>query len=580
MHLDTFIVSAVILLTAAALGVAVFKRLGLGSVLGLLVAGVVVGPHSPGPYVTVHVDDVRHFTELGVVLLLFVVGLEMRPARLWAMRREVFGLGSLQILLSGLAIAAYASHYLGTWQGALLTGFTLALSSTAFVVQILQERGEIASPMGKAAFAVLLMQDLAVVPLLALVPILSETGTLSAEVPLWEQVLVVIAALVGVWGFGRYGVPFALERMVRQHNREGFSLVVLLAVFVAATATHEVGLSMALGGFVMGMLLSGSRYRYQVQAHIEPYKGIFMSVFFVAVGMSIDLAAVAEEPLRFALHVVAIVSLKLAVMFALGLAFGLGAATATRVTFLLGQAGEFGFVLFGAAKALSVIDDRTFVISVAVISVSMLLTPLMVRVGDHLARRIERRRPSPAADRYGGEGAEVAGRVIIAGYGRVGHTVATLLHASGVPFIAFDTDPARVAQGKADGYPVYYGNTSDPQLFAAAHAERAALVVVTVDHAPAALAAVSHARSTAPNVPIIARARDLDASAHLMEAGATSTYPEAVESSLHLGAEALQMVGVPTDNTDQLLTSVRRADYALVRDTEGSAEPGRSGGSG
>jgi len=217
MDLDSFVISAVMLLAAASVAVAVFKRLGLGSVLGLLVAGVIVGPHSPGPYVTahVHVDDVRHFTELGVVLLLFVIGLEMRPRRLWALRREVFGLGSLQILLSGIAIAAYAGLHQASWKTALLIGLTFALSSTAFVVQLLQERGEIASRHGTTAFAVLLMQDLAIVPLLALVPILSDTGTLSADIPLWEQIAIVLAMFGLVWAFGRYVVPYALNTLPR-----------------------------------------------------------------------------------------------------------------------------------------------------------------------------------------------------------------------------------------------------------------------------------------------------------------------------------------------------------------------------
>ncbi len=204
MELDSFVLSAVLLLIAASVAVALFKHLGLGSMLGLLVAGIIVGPHSPGPYITTHVEDVRHFTELGVVLLLFLIGLEMKPGRLWALRRNVFGLGSLQILLSGVAIAAYMALYQASWKTALLIGLTLALSSTAFVMQLLQERGEIASRHGSTAFAVLLMQDLAIVPLLALVPILSDTGALSSEVPLWEQIAIIAGMLGLVWGFGRH----------------------------------------------------------------------------------------------------------------------------------------------------------------------------------------------------------------------------------------------------------------------------------------------------------------------------------------------------------------------------------------
>ncbi len=564
MELNSFVLSAISLLTVAALAVALFKHLGLGSILGLLVAGIVVGPHSPGPSVTAHVEDVRNFTELGVVLLLFLIGLEMKPRRLWALRREVFGMGSVQILVSGALVAAYLSLYDYSWQAALLMGLTLALSSTALVMQLLHERGDLATRHGAAAFAVLLMQDLAVVPLLAIVPILSEVGTLSAEVPFWKQILVVVSMVGLVFGFGRYLVPVALKYLLRQHNREGFTLVVLLAVFLAAGAMHEAGLSMALGGFMMGMLLSTSRFSFQIQAQIEPFKGLLMSLFFVAVGMSIDLDAIAEQPLLLAQHVAIILAIKLIVLLLIGLAFGLARGTATRVAFMLAQSGEFGFVLFGSAKVLGVIDDATFVIAVSVISVTMLLTPLLVRAGDFVARHLERRRASAFSFDYPATAAHQAGRVVIAGYGRVGHTVATLLEANDIPFMAFDTNPAHVERGEQDGRAVYFGDIGDPDLLEAAEVAKAALVILTIDHGPTALRAVSHIRTAYPKVPVIARARDLEACGNLIRAGATLAYPEAIESSLRLGAEALQMLGISTGEVDSLLQGVRSTGYAEV----------------
>jgi len=565
MELDSFVLSAVLLLIVASIAVTIFKRVGLGSVLGLLVAGMIVGPHSPGPYITTHVEDVRQFTELGVVLLLFLIGLEMKPGRLWALRRNVFGLGSLQILLTGLIIAAYVAIYEASWKIALLNGLTLALSSTALVMQLLQERGEIASRQGTTAFAVLLMQDLAIVPLLALVPILSDTGTLSSEVPLWEQVAIVIGMLGLVWGFGRYVVPFALERLSRQNNREGFFMVVMLAVFISAWAMHQAGLSMALGTFLMGMLLSESRYSLQIQAMVEPYKGLLMSLFFVAVGMSIDLRAIGAQPALFAQHTLVIITIKAVVLFLLALAFGLSRIDASRVALMLAQGGEFGFVLFSSANALNVIDDATFIVAIGVISVSMLITPLLVQVGDVLARRAGGVIQNEGA--YSGhiEKDKSDARVILGGYGRVGHTVAILLQSSGVPFIAFDKNPINVAKGKADGLPVYYGDISDPELLAAARAQHAPLLILTIDHGPSALRAVSLLRSCYPNLPIIARARDLATAGDLLKAGATRAFPEAVESSLTLGANALNMLGVPVDIVDHLLQGVRREDYHLVR---------------
>jgi len=565
MDLDSFVLSAVLLLIAASIAVALFKHLGLGSMIGLLVAGIAVGPHSPGPYITTQVEDVRHFAELGVVLLLFLIGLEMRPHRLWAMRRNVFGLGSLQIVLSGAAIAAYMNLYQPSWKTALLIGLTLALSSTALVMQMLQERGEIASRHGSTAFAVLLMQDLAIVPLLAMVPILSDTGALSSEVPLWQQIGIAIGMLLLVWGFGRHLVPFALDRLSRQNNREAFFMVVMLAVFLAAWAMHLAGFSMALGAFMMGMLLSESRYSLQIQAMIEPYKGLMMSLFFVAVGMSIDLHAVWDQLGLFAQHTAVIIVIKLLVLFLLALAFGLPRVDAARTSLMLAQGGEFGFVLFASARVLRVIDDATFISLISIISVTMLVTPLLVRFGDRIARLSEESRSKAEGYQQAGEEIQGKGRVIIGGYGRVGHTVAVLLQSSGVPFLVFETDMNRVKAGKADGHPVYYGDIGDPELLMAADVQHAALVVLTIDHGASTLRAVTHLRDGYPNLPIIARARDLKAVGELMEAGVSFAFPDAIESSLRLAANALHIIGVPTEDVDQLLEDVRKEDYNLVK---------------
>lgn len=566
MHLEGFILSALLLLAVTAVAVALFRHIGLGSILGLLIAGVVVGPHSPGLYLTPHVEDVRHFTELGVVLLLFVIGLEIKPGRLWSLRRDLLGLGSLQILLTGFAITLYVSLGSDSWRTALLIGLSLSLSSTAFVMQLLQEKGEFASRHGTGAFAVLLAQDLSVVPLLALVPLLSTTAAISAGIPLWEQLLILVGMFAVLFVFGLRLVPFALEWLARHDNREAFLLVVFLAVLFAAWAMHQAGLSMALGAFLMGMLLSGSRYNMQIRALIEPYKGLLMSLFFVAVGMSIDLGELARQPLVFFQHTAALIGIKLTVLFLLAIAFGYSRSNAVRMTFLLAQAGEFGFVLFGSALVLEVIDESTFVMAVGVISLSMLLTPLLVRFGNSLANRLEDQSKTPHGDQREVLDKIAEQSILIGGYGRMGHTIATLFEASGVPFIAFDLDPKRVAQGRANGHPVLYGDISDPELLAATHTEQASLAVLTINHGPTALLTISHLRNIYPQVPIIARARDLKACAQFLEAGATQAFPEALEASLRLGAEALQMVGAPADNAELLLQGVRDEGYELVRE--------------
>lgn len=567
MHLDSFITSALMVLIATSIAVAVFKHFGLGSILGLLVAGIAVGPHSFGPTVTTEVEDVRHFTELGVVMLLFLIGLEMKPARLWSMRREVFGLGLLQILLSGAVIGAYFLLFEPHWTSALLIGLTFALSSTAMVLQMLQESGEINSRHGTASFSILLMQDLAIVPLLAIVPILSQTGRLSSDVPMWQQFGTVAGMLMLIGVFGRYILPMTLDALSKRGNKEGFLLVVLMAVFLSAWSMHYAGISMALGAFIMGMLLSSSRYRIQVQALIEPYKGMLMSLFFVAVGMSIDIGALAAKPLLFVQHVVVIVALKFIVLLGLAMAFGYIRQQAIRIALLLSQGGEFGFVLFGSAKALQVISDETFVLAVGVISVSMVVTPLALKAADMLNALLASKDTSEEAPQIEIPAQDCKGRVIIGGFGRVGYTVATLLQERGVPFVAFDTNPTHIAKGQELGMPVYYGDVGDHHLLEAAHMHDAALVVMTIDHTPSALRAVQHIRSDYPNVPIISRARDLASCNELIEAGATHAYPEAMESSLHLGGEALKMINVKDKEVTTLLDAVREDGYqALVTD--------------
>ncbi|MFP4280479.1 MAG: cation:proton antiporter [Halochromatium sp.] len=563
---EAFVQSSVLLLIAAATAVALFKHFGLGSILGLLVAGVLIGPYTPGPEVTGNVDDLRRFTELGVVLLLFIIGLELHPSRLWQMRRTLFGLGSLQILLSGLALAVYFRLFVATWPIALLIGFSLALSSTALVMQILYEKGEIATPRGQTAFAVLLMQDIAVVPMLALLPLAASAGAhLPTELPLLEQLGLILLMLFGVIVAGRYLIPLVLDLLARQGNREAFFLVTLAAVFVAAWAMNRAGMSMALGGFLMGMMLSRSRYSVQIHASIEPHKGLLMSVFFVTVGMSLNLGVLAAKPLLFALHLMILIAIKVGLIYVLAQRFCQSRKGALQVAFMLGQAGEFGFILFGAAKMLGIIDAATFTMAVALISGSMLATPLLVRLGALLSARLSDEE-GPVDERFRYQPEQEAGpQAVIAGYGRVGHTVGAVLASHGIRFVAFDQDPGLVARWRAEGQPVFYGDMRNPALLAAAKIEQAKVVVLTIDDPRACIEATTLIRHYAPEVIIVARARDLTACDALFRAGASRAFPEAVEASLRLAAETLDGLGVTTQDAEQMMQQARGEDYALVR---------------
>lgn len=572
----SFVYSAVLLLIVASVSVAVTRHLGLGSILGLLIAGVIVGPHTPGPFVTTEVDGVRQFTELGVVLLLFLIGLEMKPRRLWELRRLLFGLGSLQVVLTAVAISIYFRPFLQSWSLALLIGSSFAMSSTAFVVQMLRDQGEVASKHGHVAFAILLMQDLAVVPLLAAIPILANADPLSlGPLPLWERVVEAIGMIAAVTLGGRFLAPRILDFLARRNNREGFFLVAMAAMFIAALVMEHAGMSMGLGAFLMGMMLSTSRYSLQIEASIEPHKGLLMSLFFVAVGMSVDVGALTPHPLEFGMHVLAIIAIKVLVLYGLCLSFGTGQATALRVAFMLPQGGEFGFVVFGAAKALHLIDEHLFAMGVAAISLTMLLTPILSKLGNWLAIRIVEKSSGDEQHAHSQTHIqELRPRVVIAGYGRVGHTVGTILTHSGIPFIAFDTDAHLIAKWRKEGHPVFYGDISNPHLLENSSLQEVELVVLTIDNGPIIVKTASLIHSHRPEIKIVARARDLTICDALNELGVKDAVPEMLEASLRIAAESLEVLGVSIEDTSLLLRGVRGDDYALIRTgPEGKPQP-------
>ena len=382
MRLDQILLALLILLTVSAVSIALFTRLGLGSIFGLLAAGFVVGPS--GLAITQRVTELRHVSELGIVLLLFIIGLEMHPEKLWSLRRVVFGLGSLQVLITGLAIAAYASLTIMPWKGALILGFGFALSSTAFAVQILEERGEMATEYGSTSFGILLFQDLAIVPLLALVPLLAGPVETAESISFLVRLGRVTAALGGVVVFGRFVAPWCLDRMARRGDAQVFNIVVFVGVVGAALAMELAGLSMALGAFLMGMLFSPSPYRHQIETVVLPFKETMLALFFLSVGMAIDVGVLASVGLLIAAHMLVLMVIKSLLLFGLSRLFGVSRAAALRVALLLPQCGEFGFVLFGAAVTVGLMTDYGFVCAALLISMSMAATPLSVRLGDRL----------------------------------------------------------------------------------------------------------------------------------------------------------------------------------------------------
>jgi len=562
MHLDEFLVAAVVVLAVVAITVTVSKRIGLGSILGYLVAGIVLGPS--GIEIAGDGQDLLHFTELGVVLLLFVIGLEMRPMKLWSMRRMVFGLGTLQVLVTGLVLTGYGILGGGSTKAAIIVGLGLALSSTAFVLQLLGETGEMGTPTGTAGFSILLLQDIAIVPLLMLVPVLAVDDMPGTGGSTWLELGLVILAVAGVLIVGRYVVPFLLARMAAARNRDAFSVISILATLGAALAMEAIGASMALGAFLMGMMLSASPFKHQIEAEIEPFKGFLLALFFVAVGMSIDIDTVLEAGLPLFVDVVALLVLKGIVLAGLALAFGLGRAIAIRLAFLLPQSGEFGFVLFGAAIGAGLMSETDFALVAVLISVSMAATPLLNQLGIRLAASVSATAPGTAkapATRYAKQG-----EVVVAGYGRAGRTVCSMLQSAGVPYVAYDIDPGAVTAGTRRGHNVHYGNLNDPNVMRIAGIGQAKTVVVALDDLDTAKRIITEIRNFSTGTHILARAESNDDLQKLLSHGASKATPALAEGSIALGAMTLLSLEVPEEKVLQISNFLRRDNYAGLDD--------------
>lgn len=569
----------VILLLAAVLLVPVCERLRVSPILGYLAAGVLIGPHVLG--LIGEIGMVRGVAEFGVIFLLFAIGLDLSVARLYSMRREVFGLGTVQVLLTAILIG-----FIGFRQGlsphaAILVGGSLAFSSTAMVMQILAERGETATRAGRVAFSVLLFQDLAVIPMLALVPLLAG-GDQDPGVALGIALAKAAAALAIIFVTGRFLLRPLLRIVTAYRNRELFVGTVLLIVLAASWATGQLGLSLALGAFLAGLLLAETEYRHQVEGDIAPFRGIFLGLFFMTVGMDIDLALVAENT-RVILAVLAVLLVgKFALIVLLGRLFGLPSGLSVQVGLLLAQGGEFAFILFGLGMSLGVLDPAVGQTLVVTVGLSMVLTPFLAVLGSRAAARLTPR-DIPQDQIIAAAADDLQRHVVVAGFGRVGQTVARLLQQHEVPYIAIDFDRDKVETGRRHGYPAYYGNAAQIDVLRAAGIDRAKLLVITLDQAHVAGSMVAALRRHYPDLKILVRGRDREQSASLRAAGATIVIPEALEASLQLSSAALRHWGIPSETVETALEAIRQEDYAplasaLAGTAESRSEEDRDGG--
>lgn len=551
----SLLAEAIIYLAAAIIAVPLSKRLGFGSVLGYLAAGIIIGPF--GFRFIRDPEHILHFAELGVVFLLFIIGLELQPSRLWVLRRMVFGLGSAQVSLSAIVIGLLAWAYGFTPTAAAVTGLILALSSTAFVLQLLAEKKQLTTSHGRAAFSILLFQDLAVIPLIALLPLIGSRASGGFN-PL--SVGIMLAAIAGLIIGGRYLLRPILRIVAGTNMPEIFTATALLVVIGAALIMQLAGMSMVLGAFIAGMLLADSEYRHALEGDIAPFKGLLLGLFFIAVGMSVNIGLLLQEPVTILLIVTVLMLAKAAVLFPLARKFGLcDTRSAMSLAAVLSQGGEFAFVLFALVARENIIDRMLIDKLILGVAVSMMLTPLVYLISEHIGGRMEEK-DDPEYDAMQDEG----DAVLIAGFGRVGQIVGRLLRIKGHSFTALEIDSSQVDVVRSYGSNVHFGDACRVELLRAAGAGRAKLFVLAIDDIESSVKVAETVIKYFPNLEIIARARNRRHAHKLMDLGITHIFRETLLSSLALSGRVLKLLGFGEDEAQRAVDTFRKRDKQLL----------------
>ncbi|MDO3383511.1 monovalent cation:proton antiporter-2 (CPA2) family protein [Gilvimarinus algae] len=545
------LLNALIYLCAAIIAVPLAKRLGLGSVLGYLLAGVLIGPYAFA--LVGDQTDVMHVAEFGVVMMLFLIGLELQPSRLWDLRKPILGLGGLQVTLTAALIGLLVLAFLDIpWQSALAAGLALALSSTAIVLQSLEERGLLRTPAGSNSFSVLLFQDVAIIPILAFLPLLSVGGgadpsvgdhSIIAQQPVLIQVAISVGTIVAVILAGRFLAAPIFRQIAEAGLREIFTAFALFIVVAITVLMQAIGLSPALGAFIAGVVLADCEYRHEIEVDIEPFKGLLLGLFFITVGASINFDLMMDKPLLIALGVALLILVKLAVLLLLAVVFKMGRWRGLLFSLALAQGGEFAFVIVSAAEAGQVFDDSVGGMLTLVVALSMLVTPLLLALYEWGFSRTGRAQPAPEAD---GDIAPTQ-HVIIAGYGRFGQIVGRLLSAQGYQLTILDHSPGQVELVRRFGNKVYYGDASRSDLLRAAGGDQARLLVVAVDEPDRAMRIIQTAKKHFPNLKVLVRAIDRRHAYQLIDAGVDGLRRETFHSALALGVDALKLLGQPEE---------------------------------
>ncbi|WP_282131784.1 monovalent cation:proton antiporter-2 (CPA2) family protein [Pseudoalteromonas aliena] len=559
---------ALIYLAAAIVAVPIAKRVGLGSVLGYLIAGILIGPYALG--VVGDQTDVMHFAEFGVVMMLFLVGLELQPSRLWTLRHSILGLGGLQVVLSAAAIFAFCYWFFAMhWQTALAIGLMLALSSTAIVLQSLEEKGWLKQEAGQNAFSVLLFQDIAIIPILALLPLLAFapqssskdiSDSIIASWPVWQQVCVSVAVIAAIIAGGKY-VSAPLFRYIAQtHMREIFTIFALFLVVAIALVMQSIGLSPALGTFLAGVVLAESEFRHELEADIEPFKGLLLGLFFITVGASINFELLFNEFSTVIGLVVLLIVVKACILFALAVTFKINSKQQLLFALALAQGGEFAFVLLSVTTTLSILTPEQTSLVTLVVAVSMLIAPLLLMVYE----QIQKRSSSALPEFDKPEQISTAKHVIIAGYGRFGQIMGRLLHAQGYEITVLDHSPSQIELLRRFGNTVFYGDAARQELLEAAGAHTAQMLVIAIDNPDKTIEIIKLAHKNYPQLKIVARAIDRRHAYQLLNLKVDAFNRETVDSAINLAVEALELLGNTKQDAERAGKLFRDHDRAAV----------------
>ena len=557
MENNGFLLSVIIYMSAAVILVPIFVRIGLGSVLGYLIAGIAIGPWGLG--LIGNVDDILHFSELGVVLLLFIIGLELEPRKLWGMKKSIIGAGGFQVGFTSLLVAGIVFTLGFSWETAILTGLGLSLSSTAISLQLLNEKRLINTPLGKTGFSILLFQDISVVPIIALIPLLASKVITESSEHSTVSGLMIFGVFVGIFVVGRYALRHIFRFVASTHLPEIFTALSLLLVCGLAYTMHIIGVSMALGAFLGGVILADSEYRHALESDIQPFKGMLLGLFFISVGMSIDFGLLFTHPLLILGATLGLVALKSTVLYLIAWIARIESIKRSLFAFLFSQSGEFAFVLFGFAVTAGAMSSDLSDKLTLIVAMSMVITPILLIAYDRLIAPpfdVEDDRPMDHIDEDN--------EVILVGFGRFGQVIGRMLYANNINPTVIENNPDHIERVRRFGYKAYYGDVLKHDVLHTIGAEKAKLIILTGGGAESINQAIEMIQRDFPNLTIIARAKDRDHAMHLIDNGVVDVTRETFFSAVEMGKKTLSHLGIINEELDRMVDTYIDHDVQML----------------